>query len=570
VPGVAAALIIGCSEYADGDLSQLRAPAQDAERLAGVLADPAIGGFGVKTLLNQPAHVLNLAVEDFFADRDRDDLLLLYVSCHGVKDDDGRLYFAANDTRLTRLGATAVAAAFVNDKMSTSWSRRIVLLLDCCYSGAFPRGFLTRGDKRVDIKERFGGRGRAVITASSAMEYSFEGDRLTGKGMQSVFTNALIKGLETGEADLDLDGRVSVDELYDYVFEKVHDETPKQTPGKWITDVQGKLYIATARPRELPTDLRRAVESRSPTKRMAAVPELARILDSGAVAHSTAARRALEKLRDDDSRAVSGAATAALEAAADSKTTPAADLPSPRSRTRTWPRIAAWAAALGLIGLSVLGLQRLQAGDGQTPTPSGTALPTTTHSGIPTPSSTAPTVARSTSPQSPPVVVGDKNLTGDEQRLLGLIPAFFVGGGTCSRVANADDPRDIYPGEAAANLQCQYAGGAAIVYSLFQSDVVMHRFFDDRLLGRGLTYGEGMFGPSPNWQLNYCRDPARGTGQIYGNRNTRPHVDKVRVEIGWIQDGYQTYAYAYRPTDDFSSLYDWWRKAYGQVDTHRC
>ena len=97
----AAALIIASSDYQDSDLRRLRAPAQDAERLAGVLADPAIGGFEVKTLLNEPSHLLNLAIEDFFADRHRDDLLLLYVSCHGVKDDDGRLYFAAGNTRLT-------------------------------------------------------------------------------------------------------------------------------------------------------------------------------------------------------------------------------------------------------------------------------------------------------------------------------------------------------------------------------------------------------------------------------------------------------------------------------------
>ena len=311
----AAALIIASSDYQDSDLRRLRAPAQDAERLAGVLADPAIGGFEVKTLLNEPSHLLNLAIEDFFADRHRDDLLLLYVSCHGVKDDDGRLYFAAGNTRLTRLGATAVAAAFVNEQMTRSRSRRIVLLLDCCYSGAFPRGFLARGDKRMDIKERFDGRGRAILTASSAMEYSFEGDQLSGEGMRSVFTSALVEGLETGMADLDLDGRVSVDELYDYVFDKVRDDTPNQTPSKWITDVQGRLYIARAKPRELPADLKRATESRSPDKRAAAVSELARLLEGGATVHSAAARQALERLADDDSRRVSTAAAGALAAA---------------------------------------------------------------------------------------------------------------------------------------------------------------------------------------------------------------------------------------------------------------
>ena len=60
-----------------------------------------------------------------------------------------------------------------------------------------------------------GGRGRAVITASSAMEYAFEGDELTdaSEPAPSVFTSALVHGLETGDADLDQDGLVALDEL---------------------------------------------------------------------------------------------------------------------------------------------------------------------------------------------------------------------------------------------------------------------------------------------------------------------------------------------------------------------
>ena len=59
-----------------------------------------------------------------------------------------------------------------------------------------------------------------------------------------------------GEADLDGDGQVSVDELYDYVFDRVHRETPNQTPGWWSFDVAGDLYVARSargvRPAPLP------------------------------------------------------------------------------------------------------------------------------------------------------------------------------------------------------------------------------------------------------------------------------------------------------------------------------
>jgi hypothetical protein len=106
------------------------------------------------------------------------------------------------------------------------------------------QGFATKGGEGVELKERFQGRGRVVITASSAMEYAFEAGQLTAvSGQPSVFTSAVVQGLETGEADRDRDGRVSVDELYDFVFEQVRQATPNQRPGMF-SDVQGALYIA--------------------------------------------------------------------------------------------------------------------------------------------------------------------------------------------------------------------------------------------------------------------------------------------------------------------------------------
>jgi hypothetical protein len=262
-----AALIVAGYEYQDPGLRRLRAPAQDAEALARVLSDPKIGDFDVRTLLNEPESVIREAVEEFFTDRSPDDLLLLHFSCHGVKDEGGELYFATTNTKLRLLGATAVAAEFVNRCMNRSRSRRVILLLDCCYAGAFERGMLARADKAVDIKERFGGRGRAVITASSAMEYAFEGDELsdTNEHRPSLFTSALVEGLDTGEADRDQDGYVGLDELYDYVYDRVRAATPNQTPGKWTFGVQGDLYIArNSRPVTKPAPLPQELQPKTP------------------------------------------------------------------------------------------------------------------------------------------------------------------------------------------------------------------------------------------------------------------------------------------------------------------
>ena len=321
--GTRSALIIATDQYTDPGLRRLRAPASDARALAAVLRDPGIGGFEVRTLLNEPAHLVNLAVEEFFADRRPSDLLLVHVSGHGVKDQDGELYFAASNTVLGRLGATAVAAEFVSRRMSRSRSRRVVLLLDCCYAGAFERGLVARAGTEVGIEQQFGGRGRAVITASSAMEYAFEAGELadTRQVPPSVFTSALVQGLETGEADRDQDGLVGLDELYEYVYDQVRAATPNQTPGKWTFGMEGGLHIArrsrpVTTPAPLPPELRHAIDSPLAGVRAGAVQELARVLRGGHAGMALAARLALEHLTEDDSRTVAAAAAAALGAPA--------------------------------------------------------------------------------------------------------------------------------------------------------------------------------------------------------------------------------------------------------------
>ena len=123
---------------------------------------------------------VNRAIEDFFLERSRDDLLLLHLSCHGIKDDNGRLHFAARDTDKRLLASTAVSADFVHAQMRRCRAKSIIVLLDCCYSGAFLSG--TKGDPAVHVKDELAGHGRAIITATNRTEYAWEGDRLQRTG----------------------------------------------------------------------------------------------------------------------------------------------------------------------------------------------------------------------------------------------------------------------------------------------------------------------------------------------------------------------------------------------------
>lgn len=318
------ALIIASDEYDHPGLSRLQAPAADADALANVLGDEDIGGFHVDVVHNAAAHVVQGHIEDLFADSLSDDLVLLHFSGHGLKSDSGELFFAAHNTRPDRLGSTAVPAEFVQRCIRGSRARSIVLFLDCCYGGAFGEGVAVRAAGSANVLESFpagrlgGGRGRAVITASSAMEYAFEGNSLTNDQQQqpSVFTAALVEGLSSGEADRDEDGLVSLNELYDYVYDRVRERNPKQTPGRDV-ELQGELYLARSHRRRLqplpiPSDVAAALQSENIFTRLGAVTELRSRMSSTDLGAALGAYQALVEVSRSDIRYVQEAASEAL------------------------------------------------------------------------------------------------------------------------------------------------------------------------------------------------------------------------------------------------------------------
>src|SRR3984957_19100249 len=217
------ALIVANDTYDDPKLKPLRAPLHDAEELERVLRDPAIGNFEVRKALNELGHELRKSVDRFLEKRHRDDTLLL---------------------------------------------------LDCCFSGAFSVDLTHRSGDAVHALEPLGGTGTAVLTASSALEYAYEGAALSGEPTPSVFTSEIVRGLATGEADRDYDRKISVGELYEYVWDRMQAAGAKQQP-RIKSDLQGELIVAGSRRERpatpLPPELFALMRSDSMTLRMKAV-----------------------------------------------------------------------------------------------------------------------------------------------------------------------------------------------------------------------------------------------------------------------------------------------------------
>jgi len=248
------ALLIGVSHYEAG-LPPLLAAPNDVEAMRQVLQDPDIGGFdGVETLIDPDPNAMRLAINRLFASCQKEDLAVLFFSGHGITDNEGRLYLTTRLTDEQFYKATSVPASFVHDVMNDSRCKRQVVILDCCYSGAFAAGWQPKSGGAVDIKRELGGEGRAILTSSTALQKSFEHE---GSG---IYTRFLVEGLETGAADRDGTGTISILELHDYAKEKVQAAKPAMKPEIYLHKEGFHIILTRSPVNDSELEYRREVE----------------------------------------------------------------------------------------------------------------------------------------------------------------------------------------------------------------------------------------------------------------------------------------------------------------------
>lgn len=223
-------------------LQLLRCPEKDVDGLEVVLRSSERGGFSdVSVLKNRPHHEIASNIHRVLRRAGKDDLVVVYYSGHGKLNQSGQLYLAAYDTEVSELESSAVAVGRIRDFVEVSQSRQLVIILDCCYSGAIAKIFSKSSvDDQIKI-EANKGRGMYVMTASTGIQTALEKEA----DQYSVFTKHLIAGIETGEADTNSNGVITIEDLYNYLYPRVCEES-HQEPTRWNVDTRGQLIIANS------------------------------------------------------------------------------------------------------------------------------------------------------------------------------------------------------------------------------------------------------------------------------------------------------------------------------------
>ncbi len=213
------ALVVGIDDYSSAPLSGC---VHDAQTMAALLArnDDGTPNFDVR-LLTAPGETITRAslrrcIEELF--QDDADVALLYFSGHGTESNLGGYLVTPDASRYDE----GVAMTEVLTWSNSSHAREVVVLLDCCHSGALG-SIPAIENTNANIRE-----GVSVLTASRANQVALES---AGAG---VFTALVQAALEGGAADVV--GTVTVAGVYAYVDESL---------GSWEQRPLFKAHLST-------------------------------------------------------------------------------------------------------------------------------------------------------------------------------------------------------------------------------------------------------------------------------------------------------------------------------------
>ena len=240
------ALLIGNQIFhPESGLPPLRGPANDIAALSRLLGDPTRGRFEVHEFMDKTSQEVTRSIEQALNNAISEDLFLIYYSGHGRLDRSGRLYLATADTLQDVLFSTSVRARDLSDLVELSNCQQVVLVLDCCYSGAVG----LRGDVGSELHIVDKAHGFYIMTASTGIQAARETETAVDGAVMGSFTASLVKGIESGAADRGRSGKILLSDLRHYLGQVSTGSTPQFFASNASGDPLISLSPATAAPK---------------------------------------------------------------------------------------------------------------------------------------------------------------------------------------------------------------------------------------------------------------------------------------------------------------------------------
>lgn len=241
---------IGVSEFEQQDRN-LKFATKDAKDLvAKFKKSKQFGKVHTLELYNEEASVANInQANDFLKKAAIDDQIMIYISSHGLLDEQLNYYLAMHTTDFENPAQHGLPYESINQLLNSIDCRNRLVMIDACHSGEVDKEDVASIQKlapstnnlevntksgatlirpKAGLKNSFTymktlfddlskGTGATVISAAGGFEFALESDDWNN----GVFTYAILEGLQSGKADGNQDGIIRVSELKNYVTEQV-------------------------------------------------------------------------------------------------------------------------------------------------------------------------------------------------------------------------------------------------------------------------------------------------------------------------------------------------------------
>ena len=190
------AILIGNENYEDPLWPDLRTSHEDVERVAQILKDRY--GFETTIVLKDARRIeTNEEIIRIADELDENDNLLIYFAGHGQYSDVIERGSWEPVDSVPYQTYQSITVEWINDVMKTTRARKVLVIADSCYSGAFTRGPVTvlGADASEGDMERYyqtlAARQSRNAFSSGGLQPVADG----GGGQNSLFANALIRTL---------------------------------------------------------------------------------------------------------------------------------------------------------------------------------------------------------------------------------------------------------------------------------------------------------------------------------------------------------------------------------------
>ena len=212
-------LFIGIDRYASLGVNWLTCAGRDATALHALFTD-SLGG---ETVLLTDGQATVASIQERFeqlATCHPGDVVVIAFSGHGTETHE----LVTHDTDPYNLAATTIPLTTLGEWCARIPARRLLIVLDCCFSGgmgakALQVEGLPRDIQSVDARlNQISGHGRVILTASGPTEKAWESPRL-GHGLLTLH---LLEGLR-GPEEIRQGDRIGLLRLLDYVGRRVID-----------------------------------------------------------------------------------------------------------------------------------------------------------------------------------------------------------------------------------------------------------------------------------------------------------------------------------------------------------